>query len=151
MDALLAALKSVADEHGLTRIDVGYGTRMGGRHAIVGIWYNAPKPVIGYSSGLATTLDVALAEALAHKADSLTRRYCLSCRGGVIGKTCPQCDEPTITFDELSDLVERQAEERADALNGGDVATLDEQHARAWEHKQSLRATPDFARPIGVL
>jgi hypothetical protein len=73
MDALLAALKSVAEENGLTRFDIGYFpmSHITDAAHCTG-WYAAPVGVIGCSSAQADTLDAAIEKMLADKAASLS-------------------------------------------------------------------------------
>lgn len=74
MDALLAALKSVAEENGLDRLDIGYFpmSHIPDAAHCTG-WYSAPIGSIGCSSAQADTLDAAIEQMLAHKAANLTR------------------------------------------------------------------------------
>lgn len=76
-------------------------------------------------------------------AQPVSPRHCLSCREDVAPDQteCPFCDDDTITQDELADLAERQAEDRAEAFHdaGRGFRTLDEEHRAAWEQKQGLR------------
>lgn len=71
-DALTAALKSIADENGLSRIDIGYadyGDNAG--NTLVSIWFDAPEGVIGHASAFAHDADSAIDAALATKAHKL--------------------------------------------------------------------------------
>ena len=69
-------------------------------------------------------------------------RHCLACRKDVAPDQLECCDEDTITQDELNDRAERQEQDRYEAFHGGEIATLDEQHRKAWEEKQALRSAP---------
>lgn len=65
-DALLAALKSIADENGLSRIDLGY-VAYADQPAYVSIWFDAPEGVIGHAAEHGTDLDDAINNALSAK------------------------------------------------------------------------------------
>lgn len=70
-DALLAALKSIADENGLERIDIGYAP-YGNGDALVSIWFDAPEGIIGHASEHGSDIDTAIDKALATKAQKLS-------------------------------------------------------------------------------
>ena len=71
-DALLAALKSIADENGLERIDLGYASYSRDRPAYVSIWWShAGSKLNGHTTGGADNFDDAIAAALAAKSAPL--------------------------------------------------------------------------------
>lgn len=68
-----AALADVIAENNLERIDVGFSAYSASvKPYIVTIWFNAPVGVDGCSHGRSTTIDEALAEALAKKSRTLS-------------------------------------------------------------------------------
>lgn len=64
-DKLLAALKSIADEKGLTRIDIGYAGYCTDRPAYASIWFEAPEGVIGHAAEHGCDCDEAIDNAIA--------------------------------------------------------------------------------------